>query len=156
MAATRSDAQDKRNNLWPPIRTIEEARDETVMGVAALVLGGLGTLGVILGHHRSIWHLVAGAMTPAGMDPGRLLPILLAGQLAAFAILAVQLWRGPAQGPALLALAFLATEFVIRVATGAGEHILFVYMAATAYAVTAVRAGLFERRFAEGRDLTTS
>ena len=146
MPDTAPEKPEQRNNRWPAIRTVEDARMETGMGVAAILLGLVGTLGVILGHNRSIWTLLADAISPEGLDPAALVPTLLAGQVAAFGIFAVQLWRGPAVWPAILTTAILAAEFVVRVASEVGPHMVFLYMAATAYAVTAVRASWFLRR----------
>ena len=146
---------EQRNNLWPSIRTIEEARLETSMGVAGLLLAVVGTVGVMLGHQRSIWHVLAGMVSPDGMDPERLVPMVLAGQLAAFAIFAVQLWRGAAVWPSIFAVAILASELVVRVISESGAHMVFLYMAATAYAVTGLRASWFIWRH-DGTALTGS
>ncbi len=146
MPGTAPDKPDQRNNLWPSIRTLEDARKETSMASAGILIGIVGTFGVAIGHHRSIWHVLSAAISPEGMDPERLVPTLLAGQSAAFVIFAVQLWRGPAVWPAIVAVSILAAEFITRVAFGAGAHMMFLYMAATAYAVTGLRASWFIRR----------
>ena len=80
------------------------------------------------------------------MDPEHLVPTLLSGQIAAFVIFAVRLWRGAALGAAILSFVILAAEFVVRIVTGAGAHMVFLHMAATAYCLTAVRANRFIRR----------
>ena len=136
----------QRNNLWPSIRTVEDAQMETAMGTAGLFLGIIGTVAAMLGHHHSVWHVLAVGTVPEGLDPARLVPTLLAGQIAAFAIFAVQLWRGAALGLAVLSFVILAAEFAVRVVTGAGAHMVFLHMAATAYCLTAVRASWFIRR----------